>query len=111
MATDLADFPEWKCPYCGKVLTNDEYNHAIEEFRLKAEQEYKQQQRKDKSEFEEEIKKQRQNYEAEISNLRKIHNDHITMIREELQATYDKQFQDIKKNYEELYGTETYETS
>jgi hypothetical protein len=48
MATDLADFPEWKCPYCGKALTNDEYNHAIEEFRVKAEQEYKEQQRKDK---------------------------------------------------------------
>jgi hypothetical protein len=37
MAADLADFPEWKCPYCGKFLTNDAYNHAIEEFRVKAE--------------------------------------------------------------------------
>jgi hypothetical protein len=103
MAIDLAEFPEWKCPYCGKALTNDEYNRAIEEFSVKAEQRYKEQQRKDKSKFEEEINKQRQSYEAEINNLRKIHNDHIAMIREELKATYDKQFQDIKKNYEELY--------
>jgi hypothetical protein len=30
--------------YCGKSLTNDEYNRAIEEFRLKAEEGYKEQQ-------------------------------------------------------------------
>jgi hypothetical protein len=35
MATELADFPEWKCPYCGKLLPSGEYNQTIEEFRVK----------------------------------------------------------------------------
>jgi DNA repair exonuclease SbcCD ATPase subunit len=69
MATDLADLRELRCPYCGKPLNSDEYEHAIEEFKNSAAAEYKEQQRKDK---------------------------------QELKAIYDKQVQDVKKNYEEL---------
>jgi hypothetical protein len=62
-------------PYCGKPLTNNEYNHATEEFRVKAEQEYKEQQRKDRSEFEDQIKREEKKHQTEIDNQRKIHNE------------------------------------
>jgi len=34
------DYEEQKCPYCGKQLSGDKYEHAMEEFRAKAAQEY-----------------------------------------------------------------------
>jgi hypothetical protein len=102
MATELADFPEWKCPYCGKLLPSGEYNQTIEEFRVKAEQKLKEQQRKDGEYFEEQKQKIIQKNEAEIENQRKIHNSNTRMIRDELQASYDKQFEDLKKSYDEL---------
>jgi hypothetical protein len=61
-------------PYCGKPLTNNEYNHATE-FRVKVEQEYKEQQRKDRSEFEDQIKREEKKHQTEIDNQRKIHNE------------------------------------
>jgi sarcosine oxidase delta subunit len=70
MATELANFPEWKCPYCGKLLTNDEYNHAVEELRVRAEKEYKEQQRKDREYFEEQKQKLIEKNQEEMDNHR-----------------------------------------
>lgn len=36
MISDLHGFNELKCPYCGKPLNGEEYNHAVEEFKMKA---------------------------------------------------------------------------
>jgi hypothetical protein len=90
------------CPYCGKLLPSGEYIRTIEEFRVKAEQQLKEQQRKDGEYFEEQKQKLIQKNEAEIENQRKIHNSNTRMIRDELQASYDKQFEDLKKSYDEL---------
>jgi hypothetical protein len=35
VTTDLYEIQDLNCPVCGKVLTSDEYNHAIEEISLK----------------------------------------------------------------------------
>lgn len=102
MATELADFPEWKCPYCGKFLTNDEYNHAIEGFRVRAEQEYKEQRRKDIQYFEEQKRKLIEKNQEEMDNLTKYHNKHSTKILEELKTSYNEQMENLKKSYEEL---------
>ena len=34
---------ELNCPYCGKVMTNHEYDHATQEFKREAAQEYREQ--------------------------------------------------------------------
>ncbi|MGC2574620.1 MAG: DUF2130 domain-containing protein, partial [Candidatus Nitrosopolaris sp.] len=102
MATELADFPEWKCPYCGKFLTNDEYNHAIEGFRVRAEQEYKEQRMKDIQYFEEQKRKLIEKNQEEMDNLTKYHNKHSTKILEELKTSYNQQMENLKKSYEEL---------
>jgi hypothetical protein len=102
MATELADFPEWKCPYCGKLLTNDEYNHAIKEFRIKAEQEYKEQQRKDREDFEDQKQKLIEKNQEEMDNLSRIYNEHSSKVVEELKTSHKEQIEDLKKSYDEL---------
>ena len=91
MATDLADLPELRCPYCGKPLNSDEYEHAVEEFKNSAAAEYNEQQRKDKQRFEEEKQK-----------LVQKHTEEKRTMHEELKVFYDKQVQDLKKSYEDL---------
>ncbi|MFZ0511832.1 MAG: hypothetical protein WAM14_09520 [Candidatus Nitrosopolaris sp.] len=44
----MATITELNCPYCGKPLTGDEYNHALEEFTTRAQEEYKEQLEKGK---------------------------------------------------------------
>jgi hypothetical protein len=102
MATELANFPEWKCPYCGKLLTNDEYNHAVEEFRVRAEQEYKEQQRKDREYFEEQKQKLIEKNQEEMDNRSKIHSEHTSKLVEKLKTSYKEQIEDQKKSYDEL---------
>ena len=102
MATDSADFPEWKCPYCGKLLTNDEYNYAIEEFRVKAEQKYEDQRTKDIQYFEEQERRLIEKNKEDMDNLTKFHNKHSDKILEELKTSYNKQMENLKRSYEEL---------
>ena len=87
--------------YCGKFLTNDEYNHAIEEFRVRAEQEYKEQRRKDIQYFEEQKRKLIEKNQEEMDNLTKYHNKHSNKILEELKTSYNEQMENLKKSYEE----------
>lgn len=91
MTTDLADFRELTCPYCGKPLSGEEYKHAMEEFKIKADQEYN-----------EKNEKQRRYYEQQIEDITGNHNKEIKMIRDELQISFQKQLEDVKKTYVEI---------
>lgn len=65
MATDLADLAELRCPYCGKLLNSDEYKHAVEEFKNRAAEQYKEQRRIDKQHLEDELRKLEHQHEGE----------------------------------------------
>jgi len=53
--TDLMGLTELKCPYCGKQLNCDEYEHALKEFEMKAAYGYKEQNEKLRRSYEEQI--------------------------------------------------------
>jgi len=102
MATDLADFPEWKCPYCGNLLTNEEYNYAMEGFRIKAEQKYEERRPNDIQYFEEEKRRLIEKNQEEMDNFTKFHNMHSDKILEDLKTSYHEQMENLKETYEEL---------
>jgi hypothetical protein len=102
MATHLYGINELACPVCGKLLTSDEYEHAIEEISLRLGQEYQEQIKKDRSEYEGQIERDRKISQEKIDNINKNYNEHITVLRDELAASYKQQFEVLKKNYEEL---------
>lgn len=59
VATDLYQIQDLNCPVCGKVLTSDEYKHAIEEISLKVGEDYQEQFKRERSEYEEQILNER----------------------------------------------------
>lgn len=99
MATNLY---ELLCPVCGKLLTSEEYKHANEEIRLREEEKYRQQITKHRSEFEEQIENERKLFREKIDNLNRNNHEQLKMLRDQLAASYNQQFEDLKKNYEDL---------
>jgi hypothetical protein len=102
MAAGLYEIQDLKCPVCGKGLTTDEYKHAIEEIRLKAEQDFQEQSKRDKSEYNERIQNERNLSQEKIDNINRNHHEHIKGLKDQLAASYNQQFEDLKKSYEEL---------
>jgi hypothetical protein len=98
----MATITELQCPYCGKPLTDDEYNHALEEFKVSLEREYKEQQRKYREKFEKKMLELVEDHQTEIRNLKEFQNDQDRTTREKLQFWYDKQIEDLKKGYDDL---------
>jgi DNA repair exonuclease SbcCD ATPase subunit len=93
----MAAITELKCPYCGKTLTSTEYNHAIYEFKKRAE-EYNEQRRKDIEDFE----GQKQQLIDEHNRKIKIQNENNAEILEEIRTCYKQQIEDLKNSYDEL---------
>jgi chromosome segregation ATPase len=102
MATDLYEIQDLNCPVCGKLLTSDEYNHAIEEIRLKVGQDYQEQIKRERSEFEEQIQNERKLFQGKTDSINRNHNEHLQVLRDQLAASYSQQFENMKKNYEDL---------
>ena len=88
MTTDLHVVRELICPVCGKMLTSDEYEHAIEEISLKLGAEYQQQLKKDRSEFEEQIQNERKISQERIDNMNRTHGEQLNILRSELSVSY-----------------------
>jgi hypothetical protein len=102
MAIDLYDLHELTCPVCGKLLTSDEYEHAVEEISVSLAEKYQEQIRIDRSEFEEQVQKERKLFQEKLDSTNKNHEEQVKVLRAELTASYKEQFEDLKKNYEAL---------
>jgi hypothetical protein len=102
MAAGLYEIQDLKCPVCGKGLTTDEYKHAIEEIRLKAEQDFQEQSKRDRNEYNERIQNERNLSQEKIDNINRNHHEHIKVLKDQLAASYNQQFEDLKKSYEKL---------
>jgi hypothetical protein len=100
--SDLVDFKELKCPYCNKPLSAEEYNHATEEFKVKAAEEYREREKKREEYYNEQIKKQEELHQRQIQELVNIHTEEVKTIRQDLQISSQKQLDDIKKSYAEI---------
>ncbi len=102
MISNTPGFKELKCPYCGKPLNGEEYNHAVEEFKTKAAEEYREKDQKREEYYNEQIRKQEQRYQQQIQEFAKIHTEDIRRIQKELQISSRKELEDIKKTYVEV---------
>ena len=102
MTTDLYGINKLLCPICGNLLTSDEYEHAIEEIKLRLGEEYQQQIQKERSEFEEQIHKERTLFQEKSENIKKNHDEQLNVIRTDMTALYNQQLEEIKRNYQEL---------
>jgi DNA repair exonuclease SbcCD ATPase subunit len=102
MAIDLDVLEELKCPLCGKLLTSDEYEHAAEELKARAAEEYKEESQKDTRDLEGKLQKQREEHAAEIEKLNKNNNENSRKVSDELKSWYKEQTEAIKKSYDEL---------
>jgi hypothetical protein len=60
---------ELKCIYCGRTITGDEYNHAVEEFKPRATEESREQMEEEKRGFQEEIAIPEEKHREEIEFL------------------------------------------
>jgi hypothetical protein len=102
MISNTAGLKESKCPYCGKPLNGEEYTHAVEEFKMKAAEEYRERDQKREEYYDEQIRKQEQRYQQQIQELAKIHTENNRRIQKELQISSRKELEDIKKTYAEV---------
>ena len=98
MATDLCDIQDLNCPVCGKLLTSDEYNHAIEEIRLKLGENYQEQIKCERSQYEEQIQNERKLFQEKTESINRNHTEQLQVLRDQLAASYNQQFEYLKKN-------------
>src|SRR5215207_1124690 len=96
------DLKEQRCPYCGKTLSVNEYKHAMEEFKAKAAQKYKDEYEKQKKFYEEQIKKQETILQDKIQELTNSHDTELKTITRELQISFQNQIENVKKTYDEV---------
>jgi hypothetical protein len=83
-------------------LTSDEYNLSIEEIGLKVGQDYQEQIKRERSEFEEQIQNERKLFQEKTDSINRDHFEHLQVLRDQLAESYNQQFKDLKKNYEDL---------
>lgn len=88
MTIDLYGLNKLLCPVCGKSLTSDEYERAIEEIKLKQEEEYQKQIQKERNEFEEQIQTERKFWHEKIENMKISYTEQLNIIRTDLTALY-----------------------
>jgi hypothetical protein len=93
---------EISCPFCGKTMTNHEYDRAAQEFKRSTEEEYRQQFDLYKKGFEDQTLEQEKKHRLEIEYMKKTHLDQIKFIQKELKSAQDKQLDDLNKRYDEL---------
>jgi uncharacterized Zn finger protein (UPF0148 family) len=98
MTNDLYQIQDLNCPVCGKVLTSDEYNHAIEEISLKVREDYQEQIKRERSEFEEQIQNDRKLFQEKTDSINTNHNEHLQVLKDQLAASYNQQFQECGVN-------------
>lgn len=98
----MAATKELKCPYCGKPLSSEEHEHALEEFRLRVEEEYREQANREREQY----RIQRERFEAEIKKLRERNQaelDSLTeKIRKESMKWCKEQIDCVKNMYDEI---------
>jgi hypothetical protein len=85
---------ELNCPYCGKVMTNHEYDHATQEFKKRAAQEYREQFDQYKKGFEDQVLELEKRHRLEIEYMKKTHMD--------LKSAQDKHLDNLRRTYNEL---------
>jgi hypothetical protein len=96
------DYEELTCPYCGKQVSREEYKHAMEEFKLKAAQEYIDESEKQRKYYEERIEEQKKIVQEKTSELTKSHKEELKVVKQELQMSYHEQLGQTKKTYDEI---------
>ncbi|MDQ4067666.1 MAG: DUF2130 domain-containing protein [Thermoproteota archaeon] len=102
MISDPPGFKELKCPYCGKLLNGEEYNHAVEEFKTKAAEEYREQIQKREEYYNDQFRRQEQLHQQQIQELAKVHTEDVRRIQYELQISSRMELEDIKRTYAEV---------
>ena len=98
----MSAISELLCPVCGKVLTSDEFKHAIEEITAKLGEEYQERIKKERSDFEEQIQNERKIFQEKYNNATKNHSEQLDVLRNQLATSYNQQFEELKKKYEDL---------
>jgi DNA repair exonuclease SbcCD ATPase subunit len=98
----MAATKELKCPYCGKSLSSEEHEHALEEFRLRVEEEHREQVDKEREQY----RRQREGFEAEIKKLKERNQAELDSlsekIRKESMDWCKEQIDCVKKMYNDL---------
>lgn len=86
------------CPYCGKSVSIEEYEQALEKVRLTLEKEsreqlrkLKEQQRKEKENFEKQIFMIQEKQELQINQIKRE-------VRDETRSLYDEEMKKCKKD-------------
>lgn len=98
----MATISELICPVCGKSLTSDEYELAIEEIRTRLSEEYQELIRKERTESEALIQNERKLLQEKIYGINRNHDEHLKSLRDQLTESYNQQINDIKKTYGDL---------
>lgn len=98
----MAVVTELNCPYCGKSVSIEEYERALEKVRLKLEKESRDQveklmehQRKEKESFENQIRMIQENHQVLINQIKKE-------VHDETRSMYEQDIENMKRKFVEL---------